>query len=318
MTVTPDEDPRRSPIMLRRELIDAGWTDHMLARAVSGGELARPRHGAYVSGPAWRSLDPAGHHELTARAVLASSRTPLVASHVTSATLHGSPDWGLDRSDVHVTRRDGRAGRSEAGVRQHRGRLGGDDETLVRGIATTGATRAALELTTILDLEPSLVQVNDLLHRGLTTPRLLAERYERDMEHWPNSMRTDLVLRLAEPRCESVAESRFLVLAWREHLPAPVPQLEVVDGRGVVRARVDFAWPERRLFLEIDGRAKYESLLRPGQSVTDAVLREKAREDLIRRLTGWRCLRLVWADLEHPERTARLVRSELFRLDGAA
>ena len=43
----------------------------------------------------------------------------------------------------------------------------------------------------------------------------------------------------------------------------------------------------------------------------DAVLREKRREDEIRELTGWRVIRLTWADLQHPERTIRRLRSLL-------
>lgn len=126
-----------------------------------------------------------------------------------------------------------------------------------------------------------MVQVNDLLHRELTTAALLAQRYGQGMEHWPNSLRTDFVLRLVDSRIESVAESRFLVLAWRQHLPAPEPQLKIADEHGVIRTRVDFAWPEHGVFLEVDGRTKYEKLLRPGENVVDVVLREKEREELV-------------------------------------
>jgi hypothetical protein len=79
-----------------------------------------------------------------------------------------------------------------------------------------------------------------------------------------------------------------------------------------VVANVDFAWPEYGVFLEFDGRIKYQELLRVGESPTDVVLREKKRQDLIERLTGWRCIRITWADLYHPERTAALIRQELF------
>jgi hypothetical protein len=71
---------------------------------------------------------------------------------------------------------------------------------------------------------------------------------------------------------------------------------------------VDFAWPRFGVFLEFDGRVKYEKLLRPGQSASDVVIAEKRREELICRLTGWRCIRIVWSDLEHPARTAAMIR----------
>lgn len=314
MTQGNPDDPRLTAVSLRRDLVAAGWTDHMLIQAVRRGELVRPRYGAYVDGRAWAALDASGRHEVTARAVVAASRTALVLSHATAATLHGTPDYGLDRTDVHVTRRDGRTGRAEAGVRQHRGRLLAGDDTTVRGTPTMSPTRTALELTTMLGTEPALVQVNDLLHRGLTTADQLAQRYENGMERWPSTLRTDLVLRLADHRIESVAESRFVFLAWQQHLPAPEPQVDIADADGVIRARVDFAWAERGVFLEVDGRVKYEKLLRPGENVVDVVLREKKREALVCRLTGWRCLRVDWADLENPERTARWIRDELDRV----
>ena len=98
----------------------------------------------------------------------------------------------------------------------------------------------------------------------------------------------------------------------------PQPQYKVRDpATGEVVARVDFAWPELGLFLEFDGRVKYQKLLKEGESVTDVVLREKRREELICRLTGWRCIRIVWADLYTPERTAAIIRS-LFRPTTAA
>ena len=68
-------------------------------------------------------------------------------------------------------------------------------------------------------------------------------------------------------------------------------------------ARLDFAWPELGVWLEFDGREKYVKHLREGESVVDAVLREKQRESTIIELTGWRCIRITWADLDRPDAT---------------
>jgi hypothetical protein len=132
------------------------------------------------------------------------------------------------------------------------------------------------------------------------------------MSHWPDTLTTDLVIRLADGRSESVGETRTRHLCWTQHLPAPVPQFEVRDRHGTVVARVDLAWPELGVFLEFDGKQKYLRFRREGESVTDAVLREKAREDLVRELTGWRCIRIIWADLNRPAATATRIRA-MFR-----
>ncbi len=317
------EDPRLTPVALRRDLVARGWSDQMLAKALRDGSLARARQGAYVDGPTWAGLDPLARHEVTTRAVIARSQVRLVASHGSAAVLHDGPDYGLDLSAVHVTRPDQRAGRAEAGVRQHRGALVEDtddgdiaDVVVRRGVEVTSPTRSGLELTTVLPLEAAVVHLNDLTHRGLTTPQRLEERYRQGMEHWPASLTTDLALRLCEPRCESVAESRFMMLAWRQGLPAPEPQLTIRDAHGRVLARLDFAWPQHGVFVEVDGLVKYIKLLRKGESASDVVVKEKQREDLIRRMTGWQCRRVTWTDLNRPVATAQMLREALFP-DGA-
>jgi hypothetical protein len=131
----------------------------------------------------------------------------------------------------------------------------------------------------------------------------MAERYAT-MSRNPFTLRTDLILRLADPRIESLGETRCFFLCWRHGLPAPQPQFVVRDAQGREVARLDFAWPEHRVWMEFDGKEKYTKFLRAGETVADAVLREKRREDLVRELTGWRCIRITWADLMDPERTA--------------
>lgn len=301
----------RTPIMLRRSLVARGWTDAMLRSAVRGGELAKARRGAYVDGEAWRCLDELGRHELRARSVVARSGRAVVVSHASGLVCHGSPRWGLDLRDVHVTSRDGTGGRAEAGVRHHRGVVLGTDVVDVDGLAVMSPTRLGLELTMRGDVELSVVHLSDLLHRGLTTPRALRQRYEASMHRWPASLTTDLALRLADGRCASVAESRFLYLCWRQGLPAPVLQYEVRDARGRLVAVLDFAWPGLGVFVEVDGKEKYVRYLRPGEEVSDAVVREKNRENLVRRITGWRGVRVGWVDLDRPESTGRLLRTEL-------
>ncbi len=297
--------------MLRRELLADGWNDKAIHRMLRTGAWTRVRHGAYTDAAGWNALDAPGRHRLRARAVLRQANTTAALSHVSSALEHGGSVHGIPLDDVHVTRLDGHLGRHEAGVHQHCGRVEPQDVVRRHGLAVTSATRAALEVTTMADAEAGLITVNSLLHGGATDLRSLRERYA-SMTQWPGSLATDLVLRLADPRVESVGETRAYFLCYRQGLPAPVPQYEVRDSRGRTVARVDLAWPELGVFLEFDGAVKYEKLLAPGERASEVVLREKRREELVCRLTGWRCVRLNWADLERPEHTAGVIRDALF------
>ena len=97
-------------------------------------------------------------------------------------------------------------------------------------------------------------------------------------------------------------------MCWSQHLPRPIPQLVIRDEAGTEVARVDFAWPDQGVFLEFDGKSKYERFRRQGETLEQFLMREKRREEMICQLTGWVCIRITWADLENPVRTAGRIR----------
>lgn len=299
-------------MFLRKEALEIGYDDRMIALLVRAGDWHRVRRGAFTFRDVWDAADPRERHRITTRAALRAAKSDAVASHVSSIVEHTETVWDLDLSEVHLTRLDRRAGRREAGVCQHRGKVSKGDVVEINGIRATSVVRAALELTTVTDVEHSLVVVNGLLHDELCTIKDLAARYTT-MDPWPNTLATDLVLKLADPRIESVGESRSFYLMWRHAVPYPEPQYKVYDEFGILCARLDFAWPEYGVWLEFDGKEKYVKYLRPGETPGDAVFREKKREEMIRRITGWRCIRITWADLQTPETTARRIMQELHR-----
>jgi hypothetical protein len=304
-------EPWLGPLKRRGTLVAEGLSDRAIRRRVKGGVLARPRRGAYCGADDFVPLDDRGRHAVTGRAVLMQSVAETSLSHSSALPWYDAPEWGLDFSTVHLNRHDRRAGRREAGVCQHRGLLLPGDIVSMHGMTFSSPCRTALELTTIADVETSLVQVNHLLHRRLTTLEDLWARYE-DMGDWPGTLNTPVVLRLARPEIESVLESRFFCLCFRHSLPMPEPQYVVEDEGGRPVARLDFAWPRLGKYAECDGKVKYEKLLKPGERASDVVLREKERDKLVHRLTGMEGERFTWSDLEHEARTVARLRGFLF------
>lgn len=305
-------DPFDMPLDLRRELLGQGWHDRGIAAELRAGRWTRPRRGAYVDAAAWGSLDDAGRHVVVTRAVVRQAKTPLVVSHVSAVPWWGGPIWGLDLTAVHATRRDGETGRVEAGVHQHCGVILDGDVVLQHDQAVMSPTRTALEVTTVASTESALVVLNDFLHRGLTTPVEVRRRYELNMEHWPDSRRTDLVIRLGDPRIQSILESRFLLFCFRAGLPAPTPQYAVRTPDGHLVAELDFAWPELGAYVETNGKAKYLQLVKPGERPGDIIGRERRREELVNQLTGFRALHVEWDDVERPRLTEQRVRDHLW------
>lgn len=105
----------------------------------------------------------------------------------------------------------------------------------------------------------------------------------------PGSARARTAAALADGLAESPQETRLRLMLVDSSLPAPVAQYRVVaDGRFV--ARVDFAWPDRKLAVEYDGLWHAQ----PGQFARD-------RRRLNRLLAvGWRVVFVTAADLHRP------------------
>src|SRR5688572_16875742 len=102
---------------------------------------------------------------------------------------HGAEVWDVDLSVVHITRLDGRAGRREAGVKQHRGILTEEQIWQRDGVSVVSPARSIVEVTTEQDVEHSLVVANSLLHLKRTSMDLVAAEAIR-CDRWPDSLAT--------------------------------------------------------------------------------------------------------------------------------
>ena len=300
---------RREGAFLRREAAAHAVDDAALRRATRTGLVVRVRHGAYAFAADWSDHGLEQRHVLHSRAAMRVLGDRVALSHHSAAALHGMDLWDVPLDQVHVTRLDGGAGRLEGDVRHHEGLALHSDLVLRDGVPLMRPVRAALESASLSGVERGLVTVDSGLRLGLFTAEELAAQHAL-MQSWPTTQHLHLVTRLADGRSGSVAESRSRYFFYAQRLPAPLLQFPVYDGARLV-GTTDFAWPALGLLGEFDGRIKYGRLLRPGEDPGDAVFREKRREDTLRRLTGWRMVRLVWADLDHPDRTATWLRAEM-------
>jgi superfamily II DNA/RNA helicase/very-short-patch-repair endonuclease len=84
--------------------------------------------------------------------------------------------------------------------------------------------------------------------------------------------------------CESPQELRLLQALRAESLPEPEKQHEVLDARGQIISRADFAYPEQHLLIYVDGLAFHSSLR---QRVHDN------RQSAALQAQGWRIRRFL-------------------------
>jgi hypothetical protein len=236
----------------------------------------------------------------------------LALSHTSAAVEHGLRLHRPDLGKVHVVSLDKPMARTTPDIVYHRPPVQDADlQERTDGVLVVSPTRAALETASLSDVPSGLVVLDGLVHQGLATVDEVHEAHERF--HGPGSRKLQITVRLVREGAESVGETLGRHLCWSQHLPEPTLQFEVRDADGTLIGRTDYAWPEYGVIGEFDGLGKYGRLRRPGETVEQAVVREKRREDLLREITGWLMIRLVWADLYRPVVTAARIREQLSR-----
>jgi hypothetical protein len=187
---------------------------------------------------------------------------------------------------------------------QHRGlrhRLLSPDHIItVSGFRCTDGLQTLEDLAHRLDDDRWEQALESALRKDLVTVAAL----EDDLPHLgaqrirgTRRIRRVLLARpLGAPPTESLLETLMVQIARLvPFLPPPQRQVDVFDAHGRFVARVDLAWPELGLFIELDGEHHL------GQPLYDA-----NRETAIVAATGWLCGRFTWTECTtHRIATAR-------------
>jgi len=215
------------------------------------------------------------------RARAAVIATGGVASHHLAGVLHSLDSVRLHGIMVTVPRT---ANGRRPGVSRR--------DLIPERLVTLGGVPCTDGLQTLLDLAPFLSDpvweqaLESALRKRLTSVEALG------------GLRTLRVRRVLElrpvgaPPTESLLETLMVQLVRTvPGLPDPVRQLWIEDAH----ARLDLAWPELGLFVELDGQHH------KGQPVYDA-----RRETAVVAATGWLCGRFTWSEVVGvPRSTAR-------------
>jgi very-short-patch-repair endonuclease len=281
----PPEGRRPDGLVTTAQALGCGISHGRLGRLVAGGLLVRIHQGVLGL--------PVVEPSLKRRALAAclACGLPTVASHRTAGGL-----WGItpepDVIEVAVPR-DRRSGRN--GLIAHRVPLDNQDITTLDGVPVTRVERTLCDLAGVLNESQIERGIDEALRAGRTSPRRLLSCVHR----LPKRKGRATVIRLAEDRAglgvpESELESAAIRLFRRARLPEPTRQLRVqIEGR---RYRLDLAYPEKRLAIELEGRAPHWGQER-WQGDHD---RRNALE-----LAGWRPIYFTWQDVT--ERPTRVV-----------
>lgn len=173
------------------------------------------------------------------------------------------------------------------------------DVVTVQGIRTVGPAAAIAQVGVTLGVETAVIAADSALDRSLITACELATAVDA-ARGTPGCSRLATLTDLVDCRSESPGESR-LRLIFRAAEVAATPQVEIRDRSSRFVARVDLALDASKVLIEFDGMLKYR-----GQATSEELVNKKRRELALTRV-GYRVVRYVWADLDHPERVLALL-----------
>lgn len=269
----------------RADALTAGLTRHQIRSRLDSGRFELVARGLYRMAGTPGTVDQ--------QVLAAVWRSGGVASHRTAAWLHGIRERPPARPEVTVDR--GSAHEFDGFLAHRSGDLDPTRVRLVRDLPVTSVPRTLVDLGQVVSRVELDRSVHRALHRGLVRLDHLVDEYRSLSKPGRRGCGPmgELLGRLAPDRApvESELEFRILHLIRSAGLPEPVAQYVVVLDR--VEYRLDFAYPEHRVFLEGDGFGVHGG--------REAFERDRVRQNRLI-LAGWRVLRFTWRQtIESPE-----------------
>ncbi|MEM9033783.1 MAG: DUF559 domain-containing protein [Actinomycetota bacterium] len=262
----------------RRQVAQLGGDRWWIQRQVARGVLERRDRGVLALAGA-----PATHERRRWEAVLAGGPAA-VLSHRCAAGLHGLEGFGGGRPEITVP---WPAHPRLAGVVVHQlGDVEPEDRTVRSGLPVTTVARTIGDLASVCSVTRVLRALDDALTRDrvdLDDLASVAHRLVRPRKPGARCLAKVAAARLTDaPPPESELERLVEDLLMRAGLPRPRRQHQTPGGR------VDFAYPDRRLAIEADGRRWHAR--------ADRMLDDR-RRDRNNSAAGWITIRCMWEDV---------------------
>lgn len=209
---------------------------------------------------------------------------------------------GIDPGALEITVPFSSSCRQIRGFRVHRTRSMPSSDLTYRGsLPITTVERSLIDLAMVVPMLKLEAALDSALRKRLTNLARIKSRIQGSETRGHRGV-GDLK-RLVDDRfegagwTESPLEARFLSIIRGAGLPQPQRQVWVKDGPRSI-ARVDFAYPELKLAIEIDGIEHHAG--------GPAMRRDRRRDNELKRL-GWTVLRFMAPDLDDPDYVVALL-----------
>lgn len=281
----------RHKLLSTSELFAMGFSMRRISYAVANGELVRIRRGVYLHGVDWRSLDAGQRALCRIHAFHLGTQGTTIYSHFSAARLHGCFTWKVPET-IHVTQKfSTKKNAYSDDVVVHIRPVTRRDLSYVDGRWVTSLERTVVDCARVLEFRKAVIIADHALRLGADASLMWQIALEDAGSRGIRNVRR--VLASANGSSESPGETLTRLLIELFDIPPAELQYEISTRLGLFRA--DFAWPDRKLILEFDGRDKYFNY-----QPTEKTLFEERRREKVLMEAGWKFIRIEWADLFSP------------------
>ncbi len=270
-------------LITAHQAYEVGLTKRQIQLRIKSGVMRRVHKGVYRYAATRQTRE---QHLLAACLAVGS---PSAASHRAAAAMHGM--WLVPAELVEIS-----VGRDRSpslqGVTMHRlGDLNPRWIVDVDGLPITTPARTLVDLGAVLPLGSVSRALDRALGRDLVT--LPEVRAAMNWVARKGRAGVGTVRRLLEERGDApdgtVLERRMSTLLHLHGLPVPVAQQTVLDGHGQFVGVVDFAYPEIKYVIEVDGYESHSGL----REFRHDRVRQNDLVDL-----GWTVHRFTWSEVD--------------------
>ena len=272
-----------------RQAKAAGHSDAAIRRWIERGRWVRTARGVLEAA----GRQPLDGDDLVRRRLVIGERA--VVGFAPAARIHG---WDLPSlpsvAELIIP------GGMRTSALAYRTTLSPEDVVICGVLPITAPVRTAVDLAAVLPIDDGVLVLDSAFRSRQVTVDAVGRALEAPR---PGVRRARRALALADPLSGSIPESQARLLFHHANLPTPKSQWPVRVGDRTYRA--DFAWPEHKLIVEIDGRRWH---IGPVAFQTDHT-RQNA---LIR--AGWYILRFTVEDVHlRPGEVLAEIRAALAR-----
>ena len=284
---------RQSGYITLRQALACGMSADAVRRRVDARRWIRVRAGLF--------LIPGFEPSIRGRLLAATAALGAVVSHESAAELHDLP--GVPTGLAVVTVRTRTTNRfPDVQVHQTTDLRAGHVVEL-EGMPVTDVVRTVIDLASAMPIPAIGKMIDHLVVRNSATIDEFADEVIELARHGKPGMKTMHSVLEVRDGARFMGDSRLEM--WTLHLIRewgfPEPEVQYpLPWRPTRKGRVDFAYPQIRLIIEVDGRAWHTTL--------EAFESDRLRDNHAQ-LAGWRVLRITYRMLvEQPEMVRDMIR----------